>query len=316
MLPTDPDNTQTPWVSWGSGIRPPLPEDPDKPTHNATSRAWGFPHIRRRDVDQVDLTALMAALSGTKWPGNNVGIVPTDVLQADGRRVAEMALGNARGIMHQFAVKEGEFVFLLISVYGFVLIFVVDLKSKHRLLFSPFPDLSVISHKASTAAQAQVAEITAKMEEGDFADAEQESKELAALALRGIDFYDTFDQNRLKLIVTSGYVSFALYTLIYTVETYGLPSRTAMHFDSPSPKLDVAIAGVATGIVGLFVLEKTPWYCLYASFPLFFIRCLLQHWDRRTGGLREHNGMREVVKVAASAVASLVILFYMAVSDL
>jgi enamine deaminase RidA (YjgF/YER057c/UK114 family) len=51
----------------------------------------------------------MAALSGTKWPGNGVGIVPTDVLvdERDARRKAELALGNARAIMEQFRVKEG-----------------------------------------------------------------------------------------------------------------------------------------------------------------------------------------------------------------
>lgn len=59
----------------------------------------------------MDLTALMAALSGTRWPGNNVGIVPTDVLAGDeedlGRRKAQLTLGNARAIMEQFRVKEG-----------------------------------------------------------------------------------------------------------------------------------------------------------------------------------------------------------------
>ena len=107
-LLADPDNTQTPWISWGSGIRSPLPENLDNPTHDAISRPWGFSHLRRRDVDQVDLTALVAALSGTKWPGNNVGIVPTDVLDTERRRLAELALGNAREIMEQFSVKESK----------------------------------------------------------------------------------------------------------------------------------------------------------------------------------------------------------------
>jgi hypothetical protein len=190
-----------------------------------------------------------------------------------------------------------------------------ELKSKHRLLFRPFSDLSVISDKASTAARTQAADIEATIAKGDFADAEKQSKELAALALRGIDFYDTFDQNRLKMIVTLGYGSFALYTLIYTIETYGaiVGSRTSQALSSR--KLDVAIAGLAAGIAGLFMLEKTPWYCLYASFPLFFMRCLLQHWSQGVGGARTPAGQGEVLKVAASTAASLCILFYMAVCD-
>jgi phosphatidylinositol glycan class N len=87
-----------------------MSENPTAPTHDDVSLPWDFAQWKRRDVDQVDLTALMAALSGTKWPGNGVGIVPTDVLidEENGRRKAELALGNARAILEQFRVKEGE----------------------------------------------------------------------------------------------------------------------------------------------------------------------------------------------------------------
>lgn len=263
----------------------------------------------------MDLTALMAALSGTKWPGNNVGIVPTDVLKIDGRQMAELAFGNAKGIMEQFAVKEGECHLQHAAIQTYLRGLCVELKSKHRLLFSPFPDLSVISDKASTAAHTRATDIEAIIAKGDFAAAGEQSKRLAALALRGIDFYDTFDQNRLKMIVTTGYVSFDLYTLIYTIETYGAVAGSRISQATSSKRLDLAIAGLAAGIAGLFMLEKTPWYCLYASFPLFFIRCLVQYWTKRVEGVREPAGQGEVLKVAASAAASLCILFYMAVCD-
>jgi hypothetical protein len=264
----------------------------------------------------VDLTALMAALSGTKWPGNNVGIVPTDVLEADERRTAELALGNARGIIEQFGVKEGESFLQQVAMQAYSKELIVDLKSKHRLLFRPFPDLSVISDKASTTAQTQAANIDAIITRGDFADGDKQSKDLSALALRGIDFYDTFDQNRLKTIVTAGYGSFALYTLIYTIETYGTLAGSKRYQAPSSKRLDLVIAALAAGIAGLFMLEKTPWYCLYASFPLYFMRCLLQYWSHGVGGARRPAGQGEVLKVAASAAASLCILFYMAVCDL
>ena len=162
----------------------------------------------------------------------------------------------------------------------------------------------------------QVAEIEAKIAKGDFEVAEKDSQRLAALVLRGIDFYDTFDQNRLKLIVTWGYASFALYTLLYTMMTYGSTARTRKVTPVPSLKLDIAIAGLAAGIVGLFIMEKTPWYCLYVSFPLFFTRCLLQSWIRRTGNVRGLQHSREVAKFVAIAGASIAALFYMAVSSL
>jgi phosphatidylinositol glycan class N len=54
---------------------------------------------------------LMAALSGTSWPKNSVGILPDDLLQPQegGDRVkADLLLGNARSILEQFRTKHGE----------------------------------------------------------------------------------------------------------------------------------------------------------------------------------------------------------------
>lgn len=194
----------------------------------------------------------------------------------------------------------------------------LELKSKHRLFFSPFPGLSTISDKAAVASHAQVADIESKIASGDYAEAEVESKELAALALRGIDFYDTFDQTRLKWIVTSGYASFALYTLIYTMKTYGTTAQSTLHQASASVSLDAAIAALTAGIVTVFVLEKTPWYCLYAGFPLFFVRCLLQYGRSNMFSARKWRVMsgKQAVAFVASVVASIGALFYVAVSRL
>lgn len=191
-----------------------------------------------------------------------------------------------------------------------------ELKSKHRLLFSPFPELSAISDQAAIAAKSQVADIEAKILKDEHAEAEGQSKDLAALALRGIDFYDTFDQNRLKWIVTSGYVSFALYTLIYTINTYGKTTRSPTHSCPPSPTLDAAIAVFSAVISALFVLEQTPWYCLYASFPVFFVRSLLQYqlgvshvvgWTAETA--------RRAAVLVSGVIGTLGVLFYIAVSS-
>lgn len=176
--------------------------------------------------------------------------------------------------------------------------------------------MSVISDKAIIAAKSRIADIQGKIASGDYAQAETESKELAALALRGIGFYDTFDQIRLKWIVTSGYVSFALYTLIYTIETYGTTASSTMHRASPSLTLDAVIATLSAVVTGLFVLEKTPWYCLYASFPVFFIRSLLQHQlGRSQAGGWKGKTARQVAILMSGVVATLGVLFAIAVSS-
>jgi phosphatidylinositol glycan class N len=66
----------------------------------------------RRDVDQVDLTMLMAALIGGNWPKNSVGILPEDLLQTDlsvERTRARLMLGNAKSVLEQSDIKQSEY---------------------------------------------------------------------------------------------------------------------------------------------------------------------------------------------------------------
>jgi len=67
----DPDNTRTPLIAWGAGIRGPIRNT----THphwipDEYSIPWELSHIVRRDVEQADVAALMSAL---------LGITPYDV---------------------------------------------------------------------------------------------------------------------------------------------------------------------------------------------------------------------------------------------
>lgn len=75
IFTVDPDNTRTPLIAWGSGIRGPLP-DSIPSSHDAYSSAWHLDHIYRRDVEQADIASLMAALVGIDWPVNSVGVLP------------------------------------------------------------------------------------------------------------------------------------------------------------------------------------------------------------------------------------------------
>ena len=71
----DPDNTRTPLIAWGKGIRGPLP-DSSYSSHDEYSEPWAFNHLYRRDVEQADVAALMASLIGIDWPVNSVGVLP------------------------------------------------------------------------------------------------------------------------------------------------------------------------------------------------------------------------------------------------
>ena len=97
----DPDNTRTPLIVWGAGVRGPLP-DSIPSSHDDYSAPWGLTHLLRHDVEQADVAALMSALIGAEWPINSVGVIP-DVdhmrpgyLSGSEKTQAEASLVNAK----------------------------------------------------------------------------------------------------------------------------------------------------------------------------------------------------------------------------
>jgi phosphatidylinositol glycan class N len=110
----DPDNTRTPLIAWGRGIRGPLP-DSIPSSHDDYSYPWQLNNFLRRDVEQADLAPLMAALLGIDYPVNSVGVLP-DVdptrpgylLPREGESaLARLALANAESILEHYLVKHG-----------------------------------------------------------------------------------------------------------------------------------------------------------------------------------------------------------------
>lgn len=116
-----PDNTRTPLVVWGSGVRKPLPPPTNAPTghEDGFSADWDLNAVRRVDVAQADVAALMAYLVGLEWPVHSVGELPLEYLDAEPVVKAEAAWTNAKQILEMYRVKEGMF---KIHLYFFFLI--------------------------------------------------------------------------------------------------------------------------------------------------------------------------------------------------
>lgn len=101
---SDPDNTRTPLIAWGAGIRKPIHELTSSRVADDYFTPWELSHIVRRDVEQADVASLMSALLGTFWPVNSVGILPDVDPSKDGylsmrggeREVAEAGVVNAK----------------------------------------------------------------------------------------------------------------------------------------------------------------------------------------------------------------------------
>ena len=95
-------------------MRGPLP-DTHPSSHDAFSEPWRLGHLFRRDVEQADVAALMAALVGIDWPVNSVGVIP-DVdptrpgylrLKDGNKGKAKIGLINAKVILEQYRIKDG-----------------------------------------------------------------------------------------------------------------------------------------------------------------------------------------------------------------
>lgn len=103
-----PDNTRTPLVAWGAGVAGPNTKNPSG--HDEFSQFWKLSHLRRNDVNQADVTPLMATLIGIPIPVNSVGVLPIDYLDDEkGEWKAKALLTNAKQILDQYLVKLGSY---------------------------------------------------------------------------------------------------------------------------------------------------------------------------------------------------------------
>uniref|UniRef100_F1KUM5 GPI ethanolamine phosphate transferase 1 n=1 Tax=Ascaris suum TaxID=6253 RepID=F1KUM5_ASCSU len=77
----------TPFVIWGSGVRPsPL----------------------KKKINQVDLAPLMAALLGVPVPMNSVGSLPIELLDASPKYLFQSSYANLKQMLEQFMIKRNE----------------------------------------------------------------------------------------------------------------------------------------------------------------------------------------------------------------
>lgn len=99
-----PDNTRTPIIAWGAGIRKPILSSRG---HDDISATWELDQYERQDILQADIAPLMTHLVGIKYPANSVGQLPLSYLDADEYTKAEASFANAREILAQYEMKRG-----------------------------------------------------------------------------------------------------------------------------------------------------------------------------------------------------------------
>jgi GPI ethanolamine phosphate transferase 1 len=242
-----PDNTRTPLIAWGSGVAKPerYPEGEVAPGHDEYSSDWHLDQVRRHDVAQADVAALMAYLVGVEFPANSVGELPLSFLSADLKEKAKALLLNTKGILEQYRVKE-------------------ENKKNSELRFRPYHHLS----DAGLTPEDRVANIQELIDTERYEEAIEESAALAKTGLEGLRYLQTYDWLFLRALITIGYLGWIVYALTTVIDLHVLhgklqPKRTLAG--------SLAFFSVFVALCASFVISKSPvMYYAYAFFPVFF----------------------------------------------
>lgn len=282
-----PNNTRTPLVSWGSGVAPPeLHPETTAPGHDEYSSDWGFDHVRRHDVAQADIAALMAYLIGTEFPANSVGELPLTFLGANIEERAKASLVNAQSILEMYRVKE-------------------EKKKAAELRYSPYKPLSENGLPPSK----RIDDIQNLIASGQFEEAIEESDVLINVGLQGLRYLQTYDWLFLRALITIGYLgwmSYAITTVInlYVVQESIAPKRTVLGI--------IFFSSILIALYASFIISQSPpAYYAYAFFPVMFWE---EVYARRASLSQGYKALFGHIKSSGAALALFVnAILYVAV---
>ncbi|KAI5868609.1 GPI ethanolamine phosphate transferase 1 [Durotheca rogersii] len=242
-----PDNTRTPLIAWGSGVaKPSVHEGVVAPGHDEYSSDWNLDHIRRNDVQQADVAALMAYLVGVEFPANSVGELPLSYLSADIKEKAEASLVNAREILEMYKVKESH-------------------KEANELRYRAYKPLS---EENGLLPEKRVSIIRDLISTENYEEAIEESAALMKIGLEGMRYLQTYDWLFLRALITIGYLGWMAYALTTVLDLHVLHGTTQA---SRTLGGVVAFSSVLVLLYSSFVISHSPFtYYAYAFFPVFF----------------------------------------------
>lgn len=242
-----PDNTRTPLIAWGSGVRKPVLSKQGRASghEDGFSSDWGLDHVARHDVSQADIAALMAYLAGLDFPVNSVGELPLAYLAANTQAKAEAALANAQGVLEMYSVKEEQ-------------------KRATELWYKPYPAFG----DGEQSIPNRTATIQYLIEKEEYESAIVRSQALLQLGLAGLRYLQTYDWLFLRALVTLGYlgwIAFAVTTVIDLHVLHGTVETSRTVFTTG------LFGAVLTALYSILIIQRSPLtYYAYAAFPVVF----------------------------------------------
>lgn len=311
----DPDNTRTPLVAWGAGVRRPQPANKTQvqaskaaATEDPYDADWHLDDIVRADVDQADITPLMATLLGIPVPANSEGRLRLDLLDLPDEHKARALLANAQQVLETYRVKHQS-------------------RARRMVWYTPFAPLS--QHiEESRPGETRVAQIQRQIDTGDFGTAVAMSNALIGDAVEGAHYLQTYDWLLLCSIVTLGYVGSMVYAFSYLLRNHMLPEEVVGQIAAPTlpnaksrpSLLKIAVAPVSGAVFALFAAQEMPFsYYLYAALAFLFWGRIIDELPLFSAAHRymsRAEGGFSGVKTVFMLISSLAILELMAVGYL
>ncbi|KAI1436326.1 PigN-domain-containing protein [Xylaria sp. CBS 124048] len=242
-----PDNTRTPLIAWGSGVaEPAISQEGTAPGHDDYSSDWSLGQVRRHDVQQADVAALMAYLVGLEFPANSVGELPLSYLSTSTKGKAEASFVNAQEILEMYRVKEMN-------------------KKAEQLRYQPYEPLS---GDHGSLPEARLSSIRKMIDSGRFEEAIEETAALMKLGLEGMRYLQTYDWLFLRTLVTIGYLGWMVFALTTVIDLHVLQGTS-------QPSRTIGATAFFTSILAalyasFMISQSPPTYYAYAFFPVVF----------------------------------------------
>ncbi|KAI0789286.1 PigN-domain-containing protein [Abortiporus biennis] len=259
----DPDNTRTPLIAWGAGVRGPLPSSTISiPTHDEYSAPWGLNHLVRHDMEQADIAALMSTLLGIEWPVNSVGVLPDlnqnyeqgylNLGEEGNQRKAKVGLVNAKVILEHYRVKH-------------------ELKKQHAIFYKPFKALAPPGHlklQELYPGEQFVREIESLIQEQQYEYATIKESILIRKSLEGLRYLETYDRTLIRTIVTISYIGWIAFGAVNIFPQF---TSTSQHQGGSRAAINIVTGLSVTVSYLLFFIQHSPWsFYIYILFPIYF----------------------------------------------
>ncbi|KAG8442486.1 hypothetical protein GDO86_011323 [Hymenochirus boettgeri] len=241
-----PSETLTPLLVWGAGVNYPVKIQPQH-LQDTFLNKWNLEGLKRIDVNQADVSPLMASLIGIPFPLNSVGVLPVEYLNNSDLFKAESMLTNALQILEQFRVKMRQ-----------------KKESTFSFLFSPFSLLTDSEHLDI------LRKTRSYIHSEKYKEAMALSKTLIDLALRGLTYYHTYDRFFLGISVFSGFSGWISYVILIILKTNTGILKEPSKLDKQKSSI-IKYGFFILGFLIIFFLscQSCPWtYYIYCLLPL------------------------------------------------